>query len=77
MLACYVGLMGCLLPVVGFFLGVLATGFAVIALLRRRQGVTYHSVTSDMRAVFGLVFGISAMLVWGYVLVSLIVSSRK
>lgn len=70
MIACYIGLLGCILPVVGFFLGIVATVAGVIALWRRRQETTYHSITNDLRAVFGLIFGLGGILIWGTVLFS-------
>lgn len=65
--ACYFGLVGLLLPVIGLFFAAPALIFAIVALLRKRQGVTYGSVTSDIRAILGLIFGGLGTLIWGVV----------
>ncbi len=64
--ACYLGLVSCFLPVVGLLLGVIALACGIIALRqrkkRRAQG-SYGAVTSDMRAIIGVVLGGLATLV--------------
>lgn len=63
--ACYLGLIGFLLPIIGFFIAFPALICGIIALRRKRKAVTYGSVTSDIRAVFGVVLGGLGTLVWG------------
>jgi hypothetical protein len=65
--ACYFGLIGLLLPVLGLFFAAPAVIFGVVALMRKRQGVSYGSVTSDIRAILGLIFGGLGTLIWGAV----------
>lgn len=67
MLACYIGLVSCIMPLIGAFTGLLAIVFAGIALAKRRKGTNYGAVTSDLRAVFGLIFGIGSIVLWAYV----------
>lgn len=62
--AFFFGLIG-LFPLIGFFFAVPGLIFAIIALLRKRQGVTYGSVTSDIRAVLGLIMAGIGTVVWG------------
>lgn len=69
MLACYLGLLGCFLPILGIALGALAILFGVIALRRRRKSSTYGSVTSNVRAVLGLIFGAFSILLWSAVVI--------
>jgi len=65
--ACYFGLIGLLLPLLGLFFAAPAVIFGIVALMRKRQGVNYGSVTSDIRAVLGLIFGGLGTLIWGFV----------
>lgn len=46
--ACYLGLVGLFLPLLGLFFAIPALVCGVLALARKRQGVTYGSVTSDI-----------------------------
>lgn len=57
--ACYLGLVSCL-PVVGLFFGIIALICGIIALRQRkkkRASGSYGAVTSDMRAIIGIVLG--------------------
>ena len=69
MLAFYIGFLSCIIPYAGFFLGIAVIGFAVTALCRRRRNTSYGEVSSDLRGVFGLLFGIASTLIWGLLLV--------
>jgi hypothetical protein len=59
--ACYLGLISCFLPVIGLALGVIALACGIIALRQRKKKRaapgSYGAVTSDMRAIIGLVLG--------------------
>jgi hypothetical protein len=57
--ACYLGLVSCL-PVVGLFFGIIALICGIIALRQRKKKCapgSYGAVTSDMRAIIGIVLG--------------------
>jgi predicted branched-subunit amino acid permease len=56
--ACYGGLIGMSLPVVGLVFAVPAVVCGIVALRRRAK-------TVDIRAILGLVFGIIAVTTWG------------
>src|SRR5437667_11527071 len=56
-LACYLGLIGFCLPLLGLLFAIPAVIFGIIALRRRRQAISYGAVTSDVRAIIGLVLG--------------------
>jgi hypothetical protein len=55
--ACYVGLISCFLPFVGIFPAVVAITCGIIALRKRKKAITYGRVTSDLRAIVGVVLG--------------------
>jgi len=55
--ACYLGLIGCFLPILGVVLGPIAIVCGIVALRRRKKAATYGAVTSDIRAVLGIIFG--------------------
>src|SRR5262245_13392266 len=57
--ACYLGLLGCV-PVVGLVFAIIALVCGITALRRRknmRAPGSYGAVTSDMRAIIGIVLG--------------------
>jgi len=57
--ACYLGLVGCM-PVIGLPFGIIALVCGIIALRQRKKKQatgSYGAVTSDMRAVIGVVLG--------------------
>src|SRR5262245_66256491 len=63
--ACYLGLLGCV-PVVGLIFGIIALICGIIALRQRkkkRAPGSYGAVTSDMRAVIGVVLGAVAIVI--------------
>jgi hypothetical protein len=58
--ACYLGLIGFCLPFVGLVFAVPAVIFGIVALRQRKKRKkpgTYGAVTSDIRAIIGLVLG--------------------
>src|SRR5262249_3894609 len=56
-LSCYMGLVGFCLPVCGLVFAIPAVILGIIALRRRRKAASYGAVTSDIRAIIGLVLG--------------------
>ena len=56
-LSCYLGLIGFCLPVIGLVFAVPAVVFGIIALRRRKKTGSYGAVTSDVRAIIGLILG--------------------
>jgi hypothetical protein len=56
-LSCYMGLIGFCLPVVGLVFAIPAVVFGIMGLRRRKKTGTYGAVTSDIRAIIGLVLG--------------------
>jgi hypothetical protein len=64
MLACYLGLVGFCLPFIGLLFAVPAVICGIVALRRRRKVVSYGAVTSNIRAIIGLVLGSLSILLW-------------
>ncbi|HET6575641.1 MAG TPA: hypothetical protein VFG68_18725 [Fimbriiglobus sp.] len=64
-IACYAGLVGMCLPVLGAPFALVAFVCAIIALRRRRSGsaARYGKVTSDIRAIVGLIFSSIGLLI--------------
>ncbi len=56
-LSCYMGLIGFCLPLFGLVFAIPAVIFGIIALRRRRKAASYGAVTSDIRAIIGLILG--------------------
>jgi hypothetical protein len=56
-LSCYLGLIGFCLPVVGLVFAIPAVIFGIMGLRRRKKTGSYGAVTSDIRAIIGLVLG--------------------
>jgi predicted branched-subunit amino acid permease len=53
--SCYMGLIGLCLPFVGLLFSIPALIFGIIALKKRRRATSYGAVTSDIRAIVGIV----------------------
>jgi hypothetical protein len=73
-LSCYLGLIGFCLPFVGMVFAIPAVIFGIIALRqrkKRKQPGTYGAVTSDIRAIVGLVLGGLAIVGYGTLIVLL------
>jgi hypothetical protein len=64
-IACYAGFVGMCMPFFGLVFAIPAFVCAIVALRRRRKTVSYGSVTSDIRAILGLVFSSIGLLLWG------------
>jgi len=61
--------MGCF-PIIGLLFAVPAVVLGVLALSRQRTAPgSYGSVTSDMRAILGVIVGTLTTLLWGGLLV--------
>ena len=56
--ACYFGLISCFLPIIGFIFALIAVVSGIVALRRRKKRRnSYGAITSDIRAMIGLVLG--------------------
>jgi hypothetical protein len=66
--SCYLGLVGFLLPLCGFFFAVPAVLCGIMALRNRPAGGSYNAVTGNLRAIIGLTLGGLGVLVWGSLL---------
>src|SRR5262249_36895498 len=65
--ACYFGIVGLLLPLLGLFFAAPAVVLAIVALLHKRQRLTDDTVPGDIRPLLGLIFGGLGTLIWGAV----------
>ena len=63
--SCYLGLIAFCLPFIGAVLGLVAVLFGIMALRGRKKTASYGSVTSNIRAIIGLVLGSLAIVIWG------------
>jgi hypothetical protein len=76
--ACYFGLIGFCLPLAGLVFAIPAFICGIIALRRRKRAQSYGAVTSDIRAIVGLILsGLAIVLYGGALLVMLIASLMK
>jgi hypothetical protein len=56
MAACYFGIFSCFIPIIGLLMALVALPCGIIALRQRKQRTnTYGSVTSDVRAIIGVI----------------------
>ncbi|MBI1903751.1 MAG: hypothetical protein HYS13_21825 [Planctomycetia bacterium] len=71
--ACYIGLVGCGLPFIGLPFALVGLFCGIMALARgrkkRSQG-TYGAVTSDIRAILGIIFSLLGLGWWVVMLVA-------
>jgi hypothetical protein len=74
MAACYLGFIGFCLPIVGLVFAIPAFICGIVAWRKRRQASTYGAVTSDIRAIIGLVLSSLAILGYGALLVMMLFS---
>lgn len=65
--SCYLGLVAFCLPFIGAILGLVAVLLGILALRQRKKkkANSYGSVTSNIRAVIGLILGSLAVVGWG------------
>jgi hypothetical protein len=76
--ACYFGLIGLCLPLVGLVFAIPAFICGIIALRSRRKRQNYGAVTSDIRAILGLAMsGLAILLYGGGVILMLIAAAMK
>ncbi|MDY3551357.1 hypothetical protein R5W24_000432 [Gemmata sp. JC717] len=67
----YAGLIGLCLPIVGLVFAVPALVCGVVAVRRWKKTDTYGGVTSNLRALFGLILSSLAVLLWGTIAIIL------
>ena len=68
--SCYLGLIGLCIPFAGLVFAIPALIFGIIALRRRKKGAgTYGSVTSDIRAIIGVVLSTLAILIYPTIII--------
>jgi hypothetical protein len=72
-IACYAGLIGMCLPLAGLVFSIPAFICAIIALRQRRKAATYGAVTSDIRAIAGLIMSTIGLLIGGGMLLMILV----
>jgi hypothetical protein len=76
--ACYAGLIGLCIPVVGLVFAIPALIFGIIAVKKMKAGAnSYGAISGNIRAVLGLIFSILAILLWGGVLVYILLQEFK
>lgn len=79
-LCCYLGLLGCILPLIGlpFALTAFICGiFDLRNVYRRGSSASYHSVTGTVRTVIGLILSGLGMLIGVGMLVAILLSPKK
>jgi hypothetical protein len=74
--SCYFGFIGLCLPIVGLVFAIPAFICGVVALRKRRKDVSYGAVTSDIRAIMGLVFSGLAILLYGGIIIYALIRGR-
>jgi hypothetical protein len=74
--SCYMGLIGFCIPFAGLLFAVPAFICGIVALRKRRKGGSYNAVTSNIRAIIGLVLSSLAILGWGGLLICMIVTTH-
>jgi hypothetical protein len=63
--SCYFGLIGLCVPCLGLVLAIPAFVCGVVAIRQRRNDASYGSVTSNVRAIIGLVASGLAIILYG------------
>jgi len=76
-ISCYAGFIGFCLPFVGVLFAIPAFICGIVALRKRRGAGSYGAVTSDIRAIIGLILSSLAILGWGGLLVVLLLEKGK
>jgi hypothetical protein len=72
----YVGLIGLCLPFVGIVFAVPAFVCGVVAVRRWKKSDSYGGVTSNLRAVLGLIISGLAVLLWGGVWIAILLNAK-
>lgn len=65
LVSCYFGLIGVLMPLFGFFFALIALPCGIIALYQWRKANSYGNVTSNIRAILGVIMSLAGILIWG------------
>jgi|SRR5262245_48070451 len=74
MASCYFGLFSCFIPLLGLLMALVALPCGIIALReRKKRAQTYGSVTSDIRAVVGVVC--SSLTLLGYLVFGVLIAA--
>ena len=63
--SCYFGLIGFCIPIAGLVFSIPAFICGIIAIRKRKTGQTYGAVTSNIRAIIGLVLSTLSILISG------------
>ena len=69
LVACYAGLIGMCLPIVGLPFAIVALVCGIIAVTRMKKGGSYGAVSGNIRAVLGLIFSTLGILLCGGALI--------
>jgi hypothetical protein len=76
--SCYLGLIGFCVPILGLVFAIPAIIFGIIALRKQKErALTYGEVTSNIRAVIGLILGSLGIIGWGALLILLATGALK
>ncbi len=73
--SCYMGLIGFCLPVFGLLFAIPAVIFGYVALKKQKRAQSYGEVTSNARAVIGIVLGSLGILISLFVLILMAATS--
>jgi hypothetical protein len=77
LIACYAGFIGMCLPVIGLVFTIPAFICGILALRRRKTTGSYGAVTSDIRAILGLIFSSIGLLVSAFLLGVIFLNWRR
>ncbi|HJZ92132.1 MAG TPA: DUF4190 domain-containing protein [Gemmataceae bacterium] len=76
MAACYFGLFSCFIPLLGLVMALVALPCGIVALRqRKKKSQTYGSVTSDVRAIIGIIT--SSLTILGHLIVGIVILASK
>lgn len=69
LISCYTGFCGMLFPLIGLPFAIIGLITGVVALAKWKKGTSYGSITSNIRAIIGVVCSIIGLSLWGTILV--------
>jgi hypothetical protein len=72
LISCYFGLIGVCMPLFGIIFAAIAFVCGLIALHKWRKANSYGAVTSNIRAILGLIMGFVGIALWGTIWVKLL-----
>jgi hypothetical protein len=76
MAACYFGIFSCVIPFIGLLMALVALPCGIVALRqRKKKRTTYGSVTSDVRAIIGVIT--SSLTILGYLVVGIVTLATR